>query len=233
MELRINGNESYYFSNSAYKNDSLIMDSHRKKITLVRTAPNEPLLTDRILKDYINPNEIKSVVNLNTTKYSVIDDRKMDWKIMPETDNFLGYRIQKAITNFAGRNWIAWFTKEIPINDGPYKFKGLPGLIIKIQDSKNQHSFTLSGIKNSSSNFQYPTTEIERGILSLNQSDFEKLYKNYRSNPVADLEGKIPDQPDQYGNMRTGSEILREFKEKEIKRISKENNLIEIDLLKL
>lgn len=33
---------------------------------------------------------------------------------------------QKATCDFAGRKWIAWFTTEIPIQDGPYKFYGLP-----------------------------------------------------------------------------------------------------------
>jgi GLPGLI family protein len=46
--------------------------------------------------------------------------------------------LQKA-TNFGGRLWIiAWFNLEIPINEGPYKFRGLSGLIFEIGDSQTQ-----------------------------------------------------------------------------------------------
>ena len=47
-----------------------------------------------------------------------------------------------------GRKWTAWFTTEIPIQDGPYKFRGLPGLIVKIEDETKSHCFALNGIKN-------------------------------------------------------------------------------------
>jgi len=42
----------------------------------------------------------------------------------------------------------AWFTREIPIAEGPYKFYGLPGLIIKISDSRDYYSFELTKINN-------------------------------------------------------------------------------------
>lgn len=44
-----------------------------------------------------------------------------------------------------GRQWIAWFTNEIPFQDGPFKFYGLPGLIVKLEDSEDYHKFLLKG----------------------------------------------------------------------------------------
>ncbi|ROI13862.1 MULTISPECIES: GLPGLI family protein [Epilithonimonas] len=67
----------------------------------------------------------------------------MDWKILPETKKISNYSCKKAICNFRGRNYTAWFTEEIPFQDGPYKFNGLPGLIVKIYDEKNYFSFEL------------------------------------------------------------------------------------------
>ena len=43
------------------------------------------------------------------------------------------FETQKAETFIFGRKWTAWFSPEIPIQDGPYKFRGLPGLIVKIR----------------------------------------------------------------------------------------------------
>ncbi|MCY1635974.1 GLPGLI family protein, partial [Marinifilum sp. D737] len=53
-----------------------------------------------------------------------------------------------ATCNFAGRNYQAWYTIEIPISDGPYKFKGLPGLIVRIADVNKEHVFQLYKMKN-------------------------------------------------------------------------------------
>lgn len=56
------------------------------------------------------------------------------------------FNLQKATARYGGRNWIAWFTEEIPISEGPYKFNGLPGLIFEIYDDKENYKFTLQQI---------------------------------------------------------------------------------------
>ncbi|HAG15951.1 MAG TPA: hypothetical protein DCG69_05425 [Bacteroidales bacterium] len=67
----------------------------------------------------------------------------LDWEMTDDTTTYLGYHCQKATTYYAGRNYEAWFTSEIPISEGPYKFNGLPGLIVKIKDTRNHYSFEL------------------------------------------------------------------------------------------
>ena len=46
--------------------------------------------------------------------------------------------VQMATVEFAGRKYSAWFTTELPLPYGPYKFGGLPGLILKIEDAEKQ-----------------------------------------------------------------------------------------------
>ena len=58
----------------------------------------------------------------------------MEWEIFPDTMTVLGYLCFKATTSFRGRNYIAWFTMDIPINEGPWKIYGLPGLILRLED---------------------------------------------------------------------------------------------------
>ena len=53
------------------------------------------------------------------------------------------WKLQKATTDFGGRKWTAWFTTEIPYSEGPYKFKGLPGLVVELSDSENNFQFEL------------------------------------------------------------------------------------------
>ena len=63
------------------------------------------------------------------------------WKIEPETQIVCGYECQKAVCHWRGRDYVAWFTSAIPVSAGPWKFGGLPGLIMKISDSKNDYSW--------------------------------------------------------------------------------------------
>ena len=60
------------------------------------------------------------------------------WTIYGDSLKVLNFNCQKATTSFKGRNYIAWFTREIPISSGPWLFRGLPGLILKINDTENQ-----------------------------------------------------------------------------------------------
>jgi GLPGLI family protein len=57
-----------------------------------------------------------------------------EWIITDELDEFLGYKIQKAFyeTNTRNGKVYAWFTTDIPIPSGPFRYNGLPGLILKV-----------------------------------------------------------------------------------------------------
>lgn len=74
---------------------------------------------------------------------------EMQWLIGDSTKTILGYECIAAETDFHGRYWKVWFTPEIPIQDGPWKFCGLPGLILEAADSTGQHSFSADGIEES------------------------------------------------------------------------------------
>lgn len=59
-----------------------------------------------------------------------------NWKISEDTLVILGYCCQKATCTFRGREYTAWFSIDIPISNGPWKFGGLPGLILKVFDTE-------------------------------------------------------------------------------------------------
>lgn len=69
-----------------------------------------------------------------------------DWQIHQDKKEVLGYNCQKATTSWAGRQWTAWFALEVPIPEGPYKFGGLPGLILEISDADKDYAYTCVGI---------------------------------------------------------------------------------------
>ncbi len=76
----------------------------------------------------------------------------------------VGYKCKKAICNFRGRKWTAWYTLDIPISEGPWKLDGLPGMIFKAIDSLNQFSFECIGVK---VNVNVPmTVQLKKLIMS-------------------------------------------------------------------
>lgn len=81
--------------------------------------------------------------------YQYEEDRPITWQIHSETKKIGDYLAQKASTEFGGRHWDAWFTADVPVFDGPYKFSGLPGLIIKVEDREGKYSFDLKEIRTS------------------------------------------------------------------------------------
>lgn len=82
-------------------------------------------------------------------KYHIITEKlpKLKWEILNDTLNILGFKTQKAKLNFRGRDYFAWFSSEIKISDGPYKFHGLPGLILKIESTDGKFTFEAYSLK--------------------------------------------------------------------------------------
>lgn len=71
-----------------------------------------------------------------------------EWQLKPGVKNVAGYDCERAECVFRGRRWTAWFTREIPFSEGPWKFVGLPGTILQIEDDNSHYSFTCICVKN-------------------------------------------------------------------------------------
>ncbi|KQM27569.1 GLPGLI family protein [Chryseobacterium sp. Leaf201] len=80
--------------------------------------------------------------------FEVTLNNKIQWTILPDTKTYENYKIQKATAKINHREWEVWFTRDIPLNIGPYIFQGLPGLIITAEDRTKSQSFKLVGISN-------------------------------------------------------------------------------------
>lgn len=82
------------------------------------------------------------------------DTEERNWNMVADsTKNILGYECVLAESDYHGRHWKAWFAPEIPVDAGPWKLLGLPGLIMEAVDSTGQHHFTASGIESSDISF--------------------------------------------------------------------------------
>ncbi|MDQ1856645.1 GLPGLI family protein [Chryseobacterium sp. WLY505] len=114
--------------------------------------------------------------------YSYEEDRPLNWKIESETRKIGEYKVQKAETDFGGRKWTAWFTTDLPYQDGPYKFGGLPGLIVKVEDDKGDYSFDL--MKNYKI-AEFPTLNQFGNTLKVKRTDYLKQQQKFKTDPMS------------------------------------------------
>jgi GLPGLI family protein len=188
MNLDISESGSKFYSYTVYSSDSLMKIDVEKQMAaggilnlksnnrkgLVRYAVTkkypkyEVFLQNRILRD----------------QYNVSEERPIIWKITSEKLKVGEWNTQKAETDFAGRHWYAWFTTDIPIQDGPYKFHGLPGLIVKMEDQTQSHRFTLKAVKNISS---IPKDVFGANEISVNAKQYSKILMDYEDDPTRSL----------------------------------------------
>lgn len=142
------------------------------------------------------------IERLEMNNYKILEDEKIDWKIAPETSKIGEYKAQKATTNWGGRNWTAWFSTDLPFQDGPYKFKGLPGLIVKMEDESQTHIMTLvaNSILNSSTedvSERVHQSGNTRTVISFGQdipvseAQFKKVWKEYLADPAKNMRGRM------------------------------------------
>jgi len=178
--------------------------------------------------------------NLDMNKYKVSDNRKMDWKILPQKEKIGEFNTQKASLNFAGRIWTAWFISDIPIQDGPYKFHGLPGLIVKIEDKTKSHSFVLKEIKKLTSDQEWISDSEKKAfgsIIAIDQEKYKKQVIDFRNNPTKGMRQMMSGNTkvmmmDENGKPLDIEKMLRDRERDAKANNAKNNNLLELDLLK-
>lgn len=107
--------------------------------SLVIFKDSSLIITFNVPSRFITPSEVYRYTESKS---------QFKWVILEDTLSVGGIVCQKAETNFGNRKWIAWFAPSIPISDGPYKFSGLPGLILKVYDTQNYWNFDLASISN-------------------------------------------------------------------------------------
>ena len=139
------------------------------------------------------------------------------------------YSVQKANAEFGGRIWNAWFTNDIPFSDGPYKFSGLPGLILKISDVTNSHNFELIGLEKIESN-AYKLLCQKSYFQAMNLS-FDSYFKSVladRKEPGLLLKQKVFRGEVDFKDEEYKQKYLRENEANAREELAKDNNQIEI-----
>lgn len=120
--------------------------------------------------------------------------KEIEWVLTDSTKNILGYECVRADTDYHGRHWTAWFAPEIPLQDGPWKLCGLPGLILEASDYTGQYSFIATAIENCDQEM-FPIYQPTR-YDKMNRIDMLKAYAEYRKNASSISRALIMNTPD-------------------------------------
>lgn len=253
MFLDIDKNGSKYYSREKFASDSATRADIAKQMKggfggsiNIKRNIKQGTISSTVIKKYPDYS-VSFSENIGNTAYKMAEDQKPEWKILPEKQKIGEYNTQKATTNYGGRSWIAWFSTDIPFQDGPYKFYGLPGLIVKIEDKTGSHIMTLMGNKKteatSQEDIQIPgLTTIGLGgkEIEISKKQFKKAWKDYLLDPTKDMKqtmstlpaGAVVNMRNQDGKSIDMNEMYRNIEKRAKEEQLKNNNKIEPELYK-
>lgn len=239
LVLDLSKSGSKFYSYEKYRADSVMYAELQKQVA----AQSNNIVVNNTYKGSIRYLVDKSYPDFKTFIYNYIagddykisDDRKMNWKILPATETVGTFKTQKAETEMYGRKWTAWFTTDVPVQDGPYKFHGLPGLIVKIQDKTESHVFELKGVRKDVAPTDTTHKRTEKPV-EITQAQYKKLFWENRKDPAKSLRLMISENPTfkviKDGVEVSGEQMLREREKTAKENQKKFNNTLELDLLK-
>ncbi len=145
-----------------------------------RSKKYDSVISDygKILKD-LNNNSLK-VHNIIFGQSYLYEEPipEINWELTDGTKEILGYECHKATARWRGRDWTAWYS-DIPFSDGPYKFTGLPGLILGLEDASGEHKFQAIGIKKDKYPFGF---DKNFDPIKTKKEKFEAMQKDHKLN---------------------------------------------------
>lgn len=135
-------------------------------------------------------NTMKVFDDAGTEQYVVEEPiENIEWTLVEDsTKNVIGYDCIMATADYHGRKWTAWFTPEIPVQAGPWKLSGLPGLILEADADNGVYSFVATGIQNT----DRPITPVYMAdrYEKITRKNFLKAKRSFLDNPLGQINAK-------------------------------------------
>jgi GLPGLI family protein len=106
--------------------------------------------------------------NFENTIFVVAEEKKFPkWELLNETKKIGEFECMKATVTFRGRTYFAWYALDIPLPCGPWKARGLPGIILEFYEKNYVFKIITKKISitnQTTNNIFLPTKEIEKAI---------------------------------------------------------------------
>lgn len=169
-----------------YGKDLLVADSLNKKFGNMDNRHVD--MTGQVVKRKTNTYENENFINIKFEYYSFKTTDQITWNISGETKQVQQYTLQKATAKFGGRNWVAWFSREIPFNEGPFKFSGLPGLVFEIYDTGKNFIYNLIKSQELPDTFHtedFLESNFGNKAIPINEKQRQKLLTEFFNDPFS------------------------------------------------
>lgn len=114
---------------------------------------------------------------------------QMEWTVTDSTKTVLGYECILATTDYHGRRWEAWFAPEIPLQNGPWKLHGLPGLILEAATQGGEYLFIATGLQ--SSERKITPVYLADQYESTDRKSYLKTKRSFTDNPLAKINTQL------------------------------------------
>jgi GLPGLI family protein len=194
MMLNVGEKSSVYYSYARFLSDSVAGDMKKRNVSIdlivEQIKQYHSMITYKVYKNY-PAGKVTMLDQIAMNRYRCEEENERpQWTLLAETDTLLSYPCRKAVCYFRGREWTAWYTPEIPRSEGPWKLHGLPGLILKAADSRNQYTFACSGIINGreGETIQFGAS----GYEPVSRKNLNKLYERNAADPVGFAKASAP-----------------------------------------
>ena len=163
--LEVGSKVSKYYSKStdAYervRSDSEANAAYQKSLKMPPEAGrgNRPARHSTLVIYSNYPKSKRTIHDAIFFDYYIFEDDNLpqQWTVIADSvKTILGYTCHKATCSYRGRNYEAWYAIDLPVNAGPWKFSGLPGLIMSVQDTKGHYTFEIKGLMKAKEPIEY------------------------------------------------------------------------------
>ena len=125
---------AYMKTNESAEEEDVIMAEHQEAVMHMPTVWTCYPLGKTTVRDWIFPHEFEGSEPTPDIVWTLTDD----------TLTVGGYLCQQATATHRGVAWTVCYTEEIPSSAGPWRLRGLPGLIVKAVSKREQSQARLN-----------------------------------------------------------------------------------------
>lgn len=181
MRLELGDHVSLFYSQMAYQADSA-------NAVVMKNGGNSysggGKISWRLYKNYPTEGKTALLERLGMDRFVCTEDYAAPaWRPVADSSAvILGYRCSLATAAYKGRTWYAWYAEDIPLDAGPWKLGGLPGLILRAYDAPRHYVFDAVGM----SEVAPPAPIYYKGVKyeAVSRKQLEGIRRRYFADPV-------------------------------------------------
>lgn len=182
--LEVGRNVTRFYSYKTWQTDSLVRVTPPEQVLAnlgsFHSGVRDELFRDQAAGSLTHTDQIGMDYLLYTEPLPAID-----WELEEDERTILGYACRRARCTFRGRNYEAWYAPEIAVSAGPWKFGGLPGLILAIKDDAGVLDLEATGVEQRVG----PIRMTDRNYMKTNRKKYNELKRKVMTDPIGYLSG--------------------------------------------